>query len=277
MHRVDGGLRLAGAAGRELPERDVVVRGRRRLELVRTASLRSSLPRNVLVARPEPVARPRPRRIARLACVSSATTTAASRVVEVVGVVLRLEERVRLGGDRADLLRAVPERDELDGVAERRAGRAPPARTPSSRSTLPQRLTSARQLGVRRRARSAPISAVRSPRPSSTLRSTNQVARLSSCGRSACVITPRPRGSARRASPSASRTSARPSSAVASAGAPQYAWSMPIATKSVCPAPIAAGMSTCRSSRAQHPVDVDELGPVGEDERGLVAAGVARP
>ena len=43
---------------------------------------------------------------------------AGARVVEVVGVVLRLEEGVRLGGDRPDLLRAVPEGDELDGVGE---------------------------------------------------------------------------------------------------------------------------------------------------------------
>ena len=39
-------------------------------------------------------------------------------VLEVVGVVLRLEERVRLGGDGSDLLRAVPERDEVHGIAE---------------------------------------------------------------------------------------------------------------------------------------------------------------
>mgnify|MGYP003291886661 CR=1 FL=1 len=32
--RVHGGLRLAGAPGRELPDRDVVLRGRRRLEFV---------------------------------------------------------------------------------------------------------------------------------------------------------------------------------------------------------------------------------------------------
>ena len=57
--------------------------------------------------------------------VSSATTTPGPRVVEVVGVVLRREEGVRLGGDRADLLRAVPEGDELDGVAEHRAARVP--------------------------------------------------------------------------------------------------------------------------------------------------------
>ncbi len=43
---------------------------------------------------------------------------AGARVVEVVGVVLRLEKGVRLGGDRPDLLRAVPEGDELDGVGE---------------------------------------------------------------------------------------------------------------------------------------------------------------
>ena len=43
---------------------------------------------------------------------------------------------------------------------------------------------------------------------------------------------------------------ARPSSAVASAGAPQYARSMPIATKSVRPAAIAAGMSTSFAGRS---------------------------
>ena len=42
---------------------------------------------------------------------------------------------------------------------------------------------------------------------------------------------------------------ARPSSAVASAGAPQYARSIPIATKSVRPAAIAAGMSTSFDGR----------------------------
>ena len=84
--------------------------------------------------------------------VSSATTTPASRVVEVVGVVLRLEKRVRLGGDRADLLRAVPERDEARRSRRARAARGPRALTPSSCRTLPQRFTSARQLRVRRRA-----------------------------------------------------------------------------------------------------------------------------
>ncbi len=39
-------------------------------------------------------------------------------VVEVVGVVLRLQERVRLGGHSPDLLGAVPERDEVHGIAE---------------------------------------------------------------------------------------------------------------------------------------------------------------
>jgi len=40
-------------------------------------------------------------------------------VVDVVGVVLRLQERVHLGGHRADLLRRVPGRDEFDRVGER--------------------------------------------------------------------------------------------------------------------------------------------------------------
>ena len=34
MRRVDGAFRLPGAPGRELPEADVVLRGRSRLELV---------------------------------------------------------------------------------------------------------------------------------------------------------------------------------------------------------------------------------------------------
>ena len=113
VHRVDGAFRLPGAPGRELPERDVVLRRRRRLELVRHVcearvellvhDENLSLACDLTDRRLRGLIGDHDRRIG---------------VVEVVRVVLRLEERVRLGGDRADLLRAVPERDELDRVAE---------------------------------------------------------------------------------------------------------------------------------------------------------------
>ena len=98
---------------------------------------------------------------------------AGARVVEVVGVVLRLEERVRLGGDRADLLRAVPEGDELDGVGEdeQDAVLGPARRARAGRCRCGSR---ARRAPRRSSGPPAPISAVRSPRPSSTFRSTNQ-------------------------------------------------------------------------------------------------------
>ena len=110
---MDGALGLPRAAGRELPERDVVLRRRRRLELVghrlEPVSERVVDDENVPLAGDlanhgfRRLVRHHDRRVG---------------VLEVVGVVLRLEEGVRLGRDGADLLRAVPERDELDGVAE---------------------------------------------------------------------------------------------------------------------------------------------------------------
>ena len=114
VHGMDGALRLAGAPGRELPERDVVLRRRRRLELV-GASPRAA--RGTSSSTTRTCRSPATSRIA-ASVVSSRDHDLRVGVLEVVGVVLRLEERVRLGGDRSDLLRAVPERDELDGVAE---------------------------------------------------------------------------------------------------------------------------------------------------------------
>jgi len=73
-----------------------------------------------------------------------------ARVVEVVRVVLRLEKRVRLGRDRADLLRAVPEPDEVDGVAQYEEHALLRADTPLAENvTAP--VYEPRQLGVRDR------------------------------------------------------------------------------------------------------------------------------
>jgi hypothetical protein len=114
---MDGGLRLSGAPRRELPDRDVVLRGRRRLELVGSSG--DELVE--VVADHEDISEVG----ASGGCLAHAIDRgrvrdddARTRVVEVVGVVLGLQERVRLGRDRADLLGAVPERDELDRVAE---------------------------------------------------------------------------------------------------------------------------------------------------------------
>ena len=113
VHGMDGALRLPRAAGRELPERDVVLRRRRRLELVGLGG--EPIPECVVDDQDVP---PAGDRLDRAAGRLVGHDDPCVRVLEVVRVVLRLEERVRLGGDGADLLRAVPERDELDGVAE---------------------------------------------------------------------------------------------------------------------------------------------------------------
>ena len=113
VHGMDGALRLAGAARRELPERDVVLRRRRGLELVRYFPEA----RMELLAHDEyvPFARDLPDRSLRGLVRHHDLRVG---VLEVVGVVLRLEERVRLGGDGSDLLGSVPERDEVHGIAE---------------------------------------------------------------------------------------------------------------------------------------------------------------
>ena len=137
VHGMDGALRPAGAARSELPERDVVLRGRRRLELVR--KLLEPRPKLIVDDQDFPLAGDLADRVlGRLVrdhdgCIG---------VLEVVRVVLRLEERVGLGRDCADLLRSVPERDEVRPSRRGRGGLDPGRCTPSSRSRLPYRFTS---------------------------------------------------------------------------------------------------------------------------------------
>ena len=163
-------------------------------------------------------------------------------VLEVVGVVLRLQERVRLRGHRADLLGAVPERDELDGVAEDQQNPVLGTHT-DLEEKVAAAVDEARQLGVRRLAgradeRGAVATAllhVAVDEPGREVELARQVGMRDHAATS--------RISSTSISASVSNVS-RPSSADASAGEPQYAWSIPIATKSVWPARIAAGMST---------------------------------
>ena len=127
--RVHAGLRLAGAPGGELPDRDVVARRRARDEIGRLA--RDAATRRTPRARP---ATPVPgvhhqERRAHTACRRGLAHALEGDavddhhrglgVVEVVRVVLGLQERVHLGGHGADLLHGVPGGDELHRVGER--------------------------------------------------------------------------------------------------------------------------------------------------------------
>ena len=188
---MDGRLRLPGRARRELPDRDVVLGGWRRIS---SSGMPSRKP--------------------------SRATTHLSRPCDLADRPLGLlvhdhDPRARVvpgstrspsaGGTctprpyRADLLRAVPERDELDRVVEHKqdALLGAHAELAGGDCRSGSRAGRARRKSSGRR---GPISAVRSP----SFRSTNQVARLSRRGRCAWVIT-QPPGSARRASRRARR------------------------------------------------------------------------
>ena len=143
--RWHGGLRRAGRARRELPERRVVLRRCRprssASEAAAAASSKDVSPRPRLGADDEDRGRGR-EPAHRLAHVRERRLVddhdPGPRVAEVVGVVLGREERVRLGDDRPDLERGVPARDELGAVGEREQD-AVLRPTPRSSSTLPAR------------------------------------------------------------------------------------------------------------------------------------------
>ena len=143
MHRR---LRRAGAPGRELPEGDVVLvvgaGSSSSGACSSSASKQHSSTTSAVAAQPGDLARVR--RSCRACSVHD--HDARARVVEVVRVVLRLEERVHLGDDGADLQRAEPGRDEAR-PSERASRTRSSGRTPSSRRTWP--------LPVRERASSA--------------------------------------------------------------------------------------------------------------------------
>src|SRR5215203_865202 len=243
---VDRSLRLPRRPCRELPERDVVFGRRSRLELRGGA-------REPVGKRPvhdedlsEPAAsfgRLPDRRLGRLV----GDDDAGARVVEVVGVVLRLEKGVRLGGDRPDLLRAIPECDELDGVGEHEQ-HAFLGSDPELVEDVAAAVHELGQLRVRRRATGAdqgvPTAATFFDVPVDEVRGEVELARE-------VVVIDHAAATSRISSTSISARVSNvrsPSSAVASAGAPAYAWSMPIATKLVFPDRIASGMSTMFAS-----------------------------
>src|SRR5262245_47033466 len=238
---MDGSLRLARAARRELPERDVVLRRRRSLEVVRHVG--EPLSEGLVDDEDLPFSRYLADRSLRRRV---GDHNRRIRVLEVVGVILRLEKRVRLGRDRADLLCPVPEGDEVHGVAQDKKGSVLSAET-----ELEQQVAAAvhacRERGVGRLSFGADQRDVLTPslldvavyEPGREVQLVSQVGVRDHAATS--------RISSTSISVSVSNVS-RPSSAEASAGAPQYASSMPIARKSVCPARIAAGMSTWRSS-----------------------------
>src|SRR6476646_6523354 len=240
---MDRALWPARAPRRELPEADVVLRRRYRLELVR------ELPKPgaevVVDDQDSPLACDLADRIL---CRLVGDHDRGVRVVEVVRVVLRLEERVRLGGDRTDFLRSVPEGDEVDRVAQDE--QHPVLR---SNAELLEQVAVAvhepRELRVGR-------GSVRVDQRGSVAAAFLHVA-VDEPGREVQLVRKVGAGdhaatsriSSTSMSVSVSNVS-RPSSAEDSAGAPQYASSMPIARKSVRPSRIAAGMSTCRSVSA---------------------------
>jgi hypothetical protein len=226
VRRMDGRLWLTCAPGRELPDRDVVLGGRSGVELV------GHLPQPLLIDDQhlaQPAARLRhlaDRPFRRLVDDHDAGT----RVVEVVRVVLRLEEGVGLGRDRSDLLRPVPECDELDRVGEHEQDALLGAY-----AQLPEEVAAAvyepGQLGVGRRA--ARTEQRRPVAPALLDVAVDEPAREVEFAREVLV------GDHATSRISSTSMSARasnvcsPSSAVASAGAPAYAWSIPIATKLV--------------------------------------------
>src|SRR6476646_9023176 len=228
---MDRALWPARAPRRELPEADVVLRRRYRLKLVR--ELPKAGAEVVVDDQDSPLACDHDRGV---------------RVVEVVRVVLRLEERVRLSGDRTDFLRSVPEGDEVDRVAQDE--QHPVLR---SNAELLEQVAVAvhepRELRVGR-------GSVRVDQRGSVAAAFLHVA-VDEPGREVQLVRKVGAGdhaatsriSSTSMSVSVSNVS-RPSSAEDSAGAPQYASSMPIARKSVRPSRIAAGMSTCRSVSA---------------------------
>ncbi len=168
------------------------------------------------------------------------------RCTRVVGVVLRPEERVRLGGDRADLLPPVPEATKST-ESPRTSSTRSSARTPSSRSMFPYRLTirASSCTSQAHSRRSTPPFAAALP----TLRSTNQVARLSSRGRSTCVSisAPLPGSLDQHLGQDPERLAPpRPRPRPASRSTPVH----PHRDEIRPPARMAAGMSTYRSSSA---------------------------